>query len=136
MSRFSIHLRFLTKPIFTMMVGKIGIFFYHHCFFYIYHLTFFSTEVYVLALVYLYPYLSIYHLSTYVSIIYIYIFFPFCFFRAAPMAHGGSQAGVQLEQQLLAYATATATWDPSPICDLHNSSQQRWILNPLSEARD
>ena len=27
-------------------------------------------------------------------------------------------------------------WDPSCICDLHHSSQQCWILNPLSKARD
>ena len=26
--------------------------------------------------------------------------------------------------------------DPSRICDLHHSSWQRWILNPLIEARD
>ena len=26
--------------------------------------------------------------------------------------------------------------DLSHLCDLHRSSQQRWILNPLSEARD
>ena len=26
--------------------------------------------------------------------------------------------------------------DPSRVCDLHYSSQQRRILNPLSEARD
>ena len=44
--------------------------------------------------------------------------------------------GVESELQLLAYTTATATWDPSRICDPHHSSQQRWILNPLSEARD
>ena len=31
---------------------------------------------------------------------------------------------------------ATATWNLSHICDLHRSSQQRWILNPLSEAGD
>ena len=36
----------------------------------------------------------------------------------------------------LAYTTATATWDPSHICNLHHSSQQQWILNPLCEARD
>ena len=35
-----------------------------------------------------------------------------------------------------ASATATATSDPSRICDLHHSSRQRWILNPLSEAGD
>ena len=44
--------------------------------------------------------------------------------------------GVKLELQLLAYATATAMWDPSHVCDLHHSSQQRQILNPLSEAGD
>ena len=44
--------------------------------------------------------------------------------------------GVQSEQQPPAYATATATRDPSHVCDLHHSSQQRGILNPLSEAKD
>ena len=34
-----------------------------------------------------------------------------------------------------AYTTATAMPDPSHICDLHRSSQQHWILNPLSKAR-
>ena len=37
---------------------------------------------------------------------------------------------------MLAYTTATATTDPSHICDLHHSSQQHQIPNPLSEARD
>ena len=36
--------------------------------------------------------------------------------------------GIELNLQLLAYATATATPD--------HSSWQCWILNPLSEARD
>ena len=44
--------------------------------------------------------------------------------------------GVELELQLLAYTTATATWDRSHICELHHSSRQRWIHNPLSKARD
>ena len=43
---------------------------------------------------------------------------------------------VESELQLLAYATATATWDLSLTCNLHHHSQQHWILNPLSEARD
>ena len=34
------------------------------------------------------------------------------------------------------YTTATATKDPSCICDLHCSLWQRWILKPLREARD
>ena len=44
--------------------------------------------------------------------------------------------GVQLELQLPAYTTTTTTPDPSCICDLHHSSRQHWILNPLSKARD
>ena len=44
--------------------------------------------------------------------------------------------GVKLELQLPAYATAIAMADVSHVCDLHNSSQQCWILNPPSKARD
>ena len=44
--------------------------------------------------------------------------------------------GVESELQLPAYTTATAMQDPSCICNLHHSSQQRRNLNPLSEARD
>ena len=44
--------------------------------------------------------------------------------------------GAKLELQLPAYAKATAMPNPSHVCDLHHSSQQRWILDPLNEARD
>ena len=44
--------------------------------------------------------------------------------------------GVESALQLLAYAAATAMPDPSLISDLHHSSRQHWILNPLSKARD
>ena len=44
--------------------------------------------------------------------------------------------GIELELQLPAYTTATATQDPSCICDLHHSQRRCWILHPLSEARD
>ena len=44
--------------------------------------------------------------------------------------------GVELQLQLLAYVTATAMPDPSHIRDLCHSLQQRWILNPLSKAKD
>ena len=37
---------------------------------------------------------------------------------------------------MLAYTTATATPDPSLVCNLHHSSWQCGILNPLREARD
>ena len=43
---------------------------------------------------------------------------------------------VESELQVPAYTTATATQDPSCIFDLHHSSRQHRILNPLSEARD
>ena len=44
--------------------------------------------------------------------------------------------GVKSELQLSAYTTSTATPDLSHVCDLHHSSRQLWLLNPLSEARD
>ena len=44
--------------------------------------------------------------------------------------------GVKLELQLQAYTKAMAMPDLRHICDLRCSLQQRWILKPLSEARD
>ena len=44
--------------------------------------------------------------------------------------------GVQLELQPPAYVTTTAMPDLSCVCDLHHSSWQCHILNPLMEARD
>ena len=44
--------------------------------------------------------------------------------------------GVKLELQLHSCATATAMQDPKSICDLHHSSRQCQILNPVIEARD
>ena len=58
------------------------------------------------------------------------VFFFFCHFRAAPAAHGGSQA----RGPIGAYTRAIATPDPSRVCNPHHSSWQRRILNPLSEA--
>ena len=43
---------------------------------------------------------------------------------------------MKLELQLLAYTTAIATWDPTLFYDLHHSSWQRQIFNPLSKARN
>ena len=70
-------------------------------------------------------------------------FFPcvflFCFvlfLGLHPLHREVPRLGVELELQLPAYTTATATRDLSHVCDLHHSSQQRRILNPLSEARD
>ena len=44
--------------------------------------------------------------------------------------------GVKSELQLLAYATAIAMPDLSHVYDLHHSSWQHQILNPLSKAKD
>ena len=67
---------------------------------------------------------------------FIFLFLFFCLFRAAPRHMEVPRLGVKLELQLRATTIATATWDPSLICDLHCSSQQHQILNPLREARD
>ena len=42
--------------------------------------------------------------------------------------------GVESELQLPAYTTATATGNPSRICNLHHSSRQHQIPEPLSKA--
>ena len=61
----------------------------------------------------------------------------FFLFRAAPLAYGSSQANSWIGAALLAYTRATATSDPSCICNLNRSLQQHQILNSLSkEARD
>jgi len=65
-------------------------------------------------------------------------FFPFFFFFLGPhLLHMEVLGlGVELELQLPACTTATEMHDPSQVCNLHHSSRQRGILNPLSEARD
>ena len=63
-------------------------------------------------------------------------YFYFCFLELHLRHMEVSRLGVKSHLQLPAYATATAMPDPSLICDLHHSSHQHWILNPLSKARD
>ena len=65
-----------------------------------------------------------------------FFFFFFCFLRLHPRHMEVPRLGVESELQLPAYTTATATPDLSWVCDLHRSSWQRRILNPLSGARD
>ena len=66
-----------------------------------------------------------------------YLFFFFFFlFRAAPRNMEVPRPGVESDLQLPAYTTAIATWDLSHIFALHQSLQQHWIFNTLSEARD
>ena len=61
--------------------------------------------------------------------------FAFCLFRPAPATYGGSQARGQIRATLPVYTTATATPDLSCICDLHCSSQQRWIPKPTERGQ-
>ena len=65
-------------------------------------------------------------------------FLVFGFLGLHPQHMEVPRLGVKLDLQLLAYTTATATaaCDLNHICDLHHSSWQCWIPNPLSEARD
>ena len=77
-----------------------------------------------------------------VSCQHIFFSFPYtCFiylftYLAVPTAHGSSKARDWIRARLRAYATTTAMWDPSHLCNLHHSSQQCWIPDPLSKARD
>ena len=66
----------------------------------------------------------------------IFLFFIFFFLGSHLLHVEVPRLGVKSELQLQVYTTATATPDPSCICNLHHSLQQHWILNPLSKARD
>ena len=63
--------------------------------------------------------------------------FPFFFLFGLPLQHMEiPRLGVESELQLPAYTTATATPAMSRVCNLHRSSGQHQILNPLSKAKD
>ena len=59
-----------------------------------------------------------------------------CLFRAVPAAYGSSQARGPTGAAAAIFDTATAKQDLSHVCNLHHSSWQCQILNPLSKARD
>ena len=63
------------------------------------------------------------------------LLFFFCFLGTHPQHVEVLRLGVESDLQLAAYTTGTAMWDLSCICDLHCSSPQHQILNPLSETR-
>ena len=64
----------------------------------------------------------------------VFLFFIFLLFGATPTLMGVPRLGVKVELQLPAYTTATAILDQNRFCNLHHSSWQGQILNPLSEA--
>ena len=57
-------------------------------------------------------------------------FFFFLLFRAAPVARGPVRAAA------VGLCHSPTMWDLSHFCNLHHSWWQRWILNPLSDAKD
>ena len=59
----------------------------------------------------------------------------FCLLGLHPWHMEVPRLGVKLELRCQPYVTGTAMQDPSYICNLHHSSPQCWILNPLSKAR-
>ena len=64
-------------------------------------------------------------------------FFFFFFFLWSHQRHMEvPRLGVESKLQLPAYTAAIAMKNLSHVYDLHHSSQQRWILDPLIEARD
>ena len=60
----------------------------------------------------------------------------FCFWGSHLQHVEVPRPAVKSKLQLPAYASATALQDASCICNLHHSSWQHRMLNPLSEARD
>ena len=79
------------------------------------------------------------HRGMYIFIFfYFFLFFSFifCFLRLFLQYMEVPRLGVKLELQLLAYTTTTAMQDLSCICELHHSSGQHQIPDPLSKARD
>ena len=63
---------------------------------------------------------------------------PFFFFllMAVPAAYESSQARDRIRAAAVAYASVTATLNPSCVCDLHRSLRQLWTLNTLNKAED
>ena len=63
-------------------------------------------------------------------------FFVFCLFRATPTAHGGSQARGWIRAAAANLHHSQINSGSEPCRDLHHSSRQCQIFNPLSKARD
>ena len=66
----------------------------------------------------------------------LFCFVLFCFSEANLQHVEVPRLGVKSELQLPAYTTTTEMPDPSHIYNLHHSSQQYCIPNPMSKARD
>ena len=79
---------------------------------------------------------NFYGILIWVSILLLdFFFYLFLFFRAAPMAYGGSHARGLIRATAAGLRYSHNTRSESRVCDLYHSSRQHQILNPLSEAR-
>ena len=63
-----------------------------------------------------------------------FVFFPFCLLGPCQWYMEAPRLGVEWEPQLQAYTAAAATGVLSRLCNLHHSSRQCRILNPLGRA--
>ena len=67
---------------------------------------------------------------------YLIIYFDFCLFRTTPLAYGGSQARGQIGGAAAGLHHSHSNARSEPHLWPHHRSQQHWLLNPLSRARD
>ena len=70
------------------------------------------------------------------KVIFFFLFLVFCLFKAAPMAHGGSQVRGPFRATAPGQYHSHSNTGSEHVCKLHHSSWQCQILNPLSKARD
>ena len=94
-------------------------------------------EVYFLSVIFVAVLQTLYTYTHIRVCVCVYVCMYFCLFWPYLQHMEVLKLVVESELQLMAYTTATATRDPSHVCDdLYHSSRQCWILNPLSKARD
>ena len=67
-----------------------------------------------------------------IVVIFILFIYSFCFLEPHTWHMKVPRLGVKSKLQLLAYTTATATPEPSHVCNLHHSSRQHWIPDPFA----
>ena len=79
---------------------------------------------------------SLLHSLDFLYFYYLFVCLFVAFFRAAPAAYGGSKAKGQIRATAADLHHSHSNIRSEPLCDLHHSSWQCRILNPLSEAGD
>ena len=78
--------------------------------------------------------------STILYLLYLFFSFSFfwggCLFEATPTAYGSFQARSEIRTAAASLHHSHSNEGSELICNLYHSSQQGWIFNSLSEARD